>query len=58
MVVVIILIVIFKPIITAIVEEIEKVANIPINFIPALALLVVLLICFVAQPFPDLDYSN
>jgi len=49
---------ILAPIITALIEMIKKVSKIPINFIPVLALLVGLLIGFVAQPFTDLDYVN
>lgn len=49
---------ILTPIITALVEMIKKATNIPINFIPVLALLVGLLIGFAAQPFTELDYVN
>ncbi|ANU13453.1 hypothetical protein B481_1983 [Planococcus halocryophilus Or1] len=49
---------ILTPIITALVEMIKKAMNMPINFIPVLALLVGLLIGFAAQPFTDLDYVN
>lgn len=49
---------ILAPIITALVEMIKKASNIPINFIPVLALLVGLLIGFAAQPFTDLDSVN
>lgn len=49
---------ILAPIITALVEMIKKAINMPINFVPVLALLVGLLIGFAAQPFTDLDYIN
>lgn len=49
---------ILAPIITALVEMIKKAVNIPINFLPVLALVVGLLIGFAAQPFTDLDYVN
>lgn len=49
---------ILAPIITALVEMIKKAVNIPINFVPVLALVVGLLIGFAAQPFTDLDYVN
>ena len=49
---------VLAPIITALVEMIKKAVNMPINFIPVLALLVGLLIGFAAQPFTDLDYVN
>ncbi|MDQ0427663.1 hypothetical protein QOZ98_000488 [Planomicrobium stackebrandtii] len=49
---------VLAPIITALVEMIKKAVNMPINFIPVLALLVGLLIGLIAQPFTDLDYVN
>lgn len=49
---------ILAPIITALVEMIKKAVNMPINFVPVLALLVGLMVGFAAQPFTDLDYVN
>jgi hypothetical protein len=49
---------ILTPIITGIVEMIKKAANIPINFVAVLALLVGLLIGFAGSPFTDLDVVN
>ena len=49
---------ILTPIITALVEMIKKAVNVPLNFIPIIALLVGLLIGFAAAPFTDLDYVN
>lgn len=49
---------VLAPIITALVEMIKKAVDMPINFVPVLALLVGLLIGFAAQPFTDLDYVN
>lgn len=58
MAVVLVFAAILAPIITALVEMIKKAVNMPINFVPVLALLVGLLIGFAAQPFTDLDYVN
>ncbi|MFP3356834.1 holin [Planococcus sp. SIMBA_143] len=49
---------ILVPIITALVEVIKKATNIPVNFVSVLALIVGLIIGFVAEPFTDLDYVN
>lgn len=49
---------ILTPIITGLVEMIKKAVNVPLNFVPVIALLVGLLIGFAAQPFTDLDYIN
>lgn len=49
---------ILVPIITALVEVIKKAANIPVNFVSVLALIVGLIIGFAAEPFTDLDYVN
>ena len=49
---------VLAPIITGLVEMIKKAVNVPLNFVPVIALLVGLLIGFVAQPFTDLDYIN
>ena len=49
---------ILVPIITGLVEMIKKAMNVPLNFIPVIALLVGLLIGFAAAPFTDLDYVN
>lgn len=49
---------VLAPIITALIEMIKKAVNMPINFVPVLALLVGLVIGFAAQPFTDLDNVN
>lgn len=49
---------VLAPIITALVEMLKKAVNMPINFVPVLALLVGLLIGLAAQPFTDLDHIN
>lgn len=49
---------ILAPIITALVEMVKKAINVPVNFLPVIALLIGLLIGFAAQPFTDLDYVN
>lgn len=49
---------ILTPVITALVEMVKKAANIPINFVSVMALVIGLGIGFVAEPFTDLDVIN
>lgn len=43
------------PIILALVEVVKKTVNVKVNLLPVIALVLGLLVGFVAQPFTDLD---
>lgn len=48
---------ILTPIITALTEVVKKAVNVPLTFVPVIALFIGLLVGFLAAPFSDLDLT-